>query len=75
MSPVLLIWLSLSAGLTTVPSVSELLPNLESLASLLEHATGAKADALALVITARPTSSVAELDEAIRGVVEGWRAL
>lgn len=64
----------MSVRLTTVPRVSELLPNLEALASLLERATGAKAKALAIVIAAEPASSVAELDEAIWAVVEGWRS-
>lgn len=64
----------MSVRVTTVPRVSELLPNLEALASLLERATGAKADALALVTAAEPASSVAELDVAIWAVVEGWRS-
>jgi hypothetical protein len=65
--------LCLSASVVTVPKVSELLPNLESLASLLERSTGAQADALALVIAARSASSVPELDQALHAVIESWR--
>lgn len=52
--------------------VSELLPNLDSLVSQLGHKSGAKADALALAESARSASTVAELDEAVRTVIEGW---
>lgn len=55
--------------------VSELLPNLDSLVSQLEHKSGAKTDALALAESARSASTVAELDEAVRTVIEGWTGL
>ncbi len=52
--------------------VSELLPNLDSLVSQLERKSGAKADALALAESARSASTTAELDDAVRAVIEGW---
>lgn len=53
--------------------MSELLPNLEPLASRLKQPTGAQADALALITAARDASTVEELDEAVRTVITGWR--
>ena len=58
---------------TTLSWMSELLPNLESLAALLGHATPAKADAHALLNGVATAASIDQLDEAIGTIVESWR--
>lgn len=64
---------NVSVPFTIMQRVSELLPNVESLASILEHATGARADVETIVEAVTTASTIDDLDEAIGTVVDGWR--
>ncbi|WP_292734200.1 MULTISPECIES: hypothetical protein [unclassified Microbacterium] len=53
--------------------MSDLLPNAEPLAEILQGATEPKNDARAIVAAASAASSVDELDTAISRLIETWR--
>lgn len=56
-----------------IGSMSDLLPNAEPLAEILQGATEPKNDARAIVAAASAASSVDELDTAISTLIETWR--
>ena len=56
-----------------IGSMSDLLPNAEPLAEILQGATEPKNDARAIVAAASAASSVDELDTAISRLIETWR--
>lgn len=53
--------------------MSDLLPNAEPLAEILQGVTEPKNDARAIVAAASAASSVDELDTAISTLIETWR--
>ena len=56
-----------------IGSMSDLLPNAEPLAEILQGPTEPKNDARAIVAAASAASSVDELDTAISTLIETWR--
>ena len=56
-----------------IGSLSDLLPNAEPLAEMLQGVTEPKHDARAIVAAASAASSVDELDTAISMLIETWR--
>lgn len=56
-----------------IGGMSDLLPNAEPLAEMLQGATQPKNDARAIVAAASAASSVDEVDTAIGTLVETWR--
>lgn len=56
-----------------IGSMSDLLPNAEPLAEILQGATEPKNDTRAIVAAASAASSVDELDTAISTLIETWR--